>query len=841
MKTQLAALSRFCCLVATGAALLAATEVRALDVIDPTGSIYSNITNSSQFSTGFTATNLFTQNMSSIAVGQTFGGSEWARAGLGSAYVAFQVDQSYSIGSVYWAQRNGSAVPGDNMQVMSIWVSDTTNFTAADPGTPPADVIQLTPNIGSSVWAEYELTNPISGKYVLMYLQQTTNFPNSNPGGNEMRLGLNPTATAPSSSLDPVSKTVYTNGSVTFQAKAAGTIPMTYQWYRDNVPLQDDGRITGANTRLLTVSKVTAADIGNYSLTFTNAFGGAQSGSATLSLTAPPTSGYKAAVMSANPPVGYWELDETSGTTAFDYAGSHNGTYGALSIIGTNGPVPPDQIGFAATNTAVQTTNFMVASAVALPPLNLSTNNRVTITAWIDPIGAQEAYAGLVFSRSGGTISGLSYDATGTKLAYEWGGNRVAFDSGIVLATNQWSFVALVVTPTNATLYSGTNHSIRTAVDAFPQPVQTFAGTTMIGLDVSGGESARTFGGNVDEVAIYDRALSSAEINALYAAGVGTVVPLPVDITLQPTNQDLFWGEKLQLLSSVSGATPITNQWYKDGVAIPGATNVNYSNAGVRPSDAGAYTLVSANVANSVTSQVAQVTVANTFLRVLDPKGSGTVYGNILASSAFGNNFVAWGPTNLFKTDVSSLAIGATMTTEGANKEWACNGTNDAWIAFQVDQSYPVGAVYWSQRVGSGTGDNMETMSIWSSDTTPFATTDPLTPPSDVVSLTPNSGNPVWVRYILQTPITGRYFLLHMQKSALSGNPGGSEMRLAVTSPPPLAAALSGTAPVINWPVYGDLQQADSILGPWIPATNITNGVPFAPPTAQRYYRVIFQ
>ena len=839
MKTQLAALSRFCCLVATGAALLTATEVRALDLIGPTGSIYSNITNSSQFSTGFVASNLFSQDMSLISVGQAFGGSEWAKSGPGSAYVAFQVDQVYNVGSVYWAQRNGSST-GDNMQRMSIWASDDTPFTATNPGVAPANVIALQANIGASVWREYMLTNLIHGKYFLMFLEQTPGNITGNPGGNEMRLGLNPTATAPSITQTPESKTIYTNGQVTFQAAAVGTLFMTNQWYRDTVALVDDSRISGSTTPQVTIKQLSAPDVGSYSMAVTNEFGGIESAGATLTLIPPPTSGYKGAVMN-NSPVGYWELDETSGTTAFDYAGGHNGTYGALSTLGAIGPEAPNQVGFSSTNAGVQTTAFTVASAVTLPPLNLGTNNTVTITAWVKPSGVQQQYAGLVFSRSAGTIAGLSYDSTATKLAYEWAGNRVNFDSGIVLADGQWHFVALVVTPTNATLYSGTNHSMRVAVDTLAEPVQTFAGTTTIGLDVSGGEAARTFNGTIDEVAIFDRALSSSDINALYAAGIGNILPLPVDITLQPTNQDLFWGEKLQLLSSVSGAAPITNQWYKDGVAIPGATNVTYVNPGVRPTDAGDYTLVSANVANSVTSTVAHVTVANTFLRVLDPKGSGTIYGNILASSAFGNNFVAWGPTNLFKTDVSSLAIGATMTTEGANKEWACNGTNDAWIAFQVDQSYPVGAVYWSQRVGSGTGDNMETMSIWSSDTTPFATTDPGTPPSDVVSLALNSGNPVWVRYILPTPITGRYFLLHMQKSVLSGNPGGSEMRLAVTSPPPLAAALSGTAPVINWPVYGDLQQADSILGPWIPATNITNGVPFAPPTAQRYYRVIFQ
>jgi hypothetical protein len=773
-------------------------------------------------------------------VGQTVAGAEWAKSGSGSAYVAFQVDQSYTVGSVFWAQRNGSGT-GDNMQVMNIWSSDTTPFTAADPGVPPSNVIALQANVGAPVWREYFLTNLIAGKYFLMYLQQTPGNITGNPGGSEMRLGLNPVATPPTVTQDPVANTVYTNGSVTFQSGAAGTLFMTFQWYRDNVPLQDDGRITGSTTTQLRISQLTAPDIGNYSMTATNAFGGAQSGPAALALVPPPLTGFKAAALSDSP-VGYWELDEASGPTAFDYAGGNNGTYGAESTIGAAGPQSPEEVGFSGTNTGVGMAAFTVDSAVALPPLNLSTNNLVTMTAWVKPNGVQQQYAGLVFSRSAGTIAGLSYDVTAKKLAYEWAGNRVNFDSGITLADGVWHFLALVVTPTNATLYSGTNHSIRTAVDTFAEPVQTFAGTTMIGLDVDIGEAARTFNGTIDEIAIYNRALSSSDISALYAAGVGNILPLPVDITLEPTNQlSLFFGEQLALVTAVSGASPITNQWYKDDVAIPGATNVTFVNPGVRPSDAGNYYLVSANVANTVTSSVAQVTVDPSFLRILDPKGSGTVYGNISASSVFGNNLATWGPTNLFKTDVSSLPIGALMTTEGSGKEWARAGAGDAWVAFQVDQSYPVGAVYWSQRVGSGTGDNMQSLSIWSSDTTPFAASDPGTAAPDVVALNASSGNPAWVRYLLPTPVTGRYFLLHLQQTTITGNPGGSEFRLAVTSPPPLSITKSAQLPVLTWPVYGDLLQANSLLGPWTPATGITNGVPFGPTAPQQFYRVQFQ
>lgn len=45
-----------------------AGRAQALEVIDPTGAIYTNISASSTFSSGFSSTNLFSQNMSSIAV-----------------------------------------------------------------------------------------------------------------------------------------------------------------------------------------------------------------------------------------------------------------------------------------------------------------------------------------------------------------------------------------------------------------------------------------------------------------------------------------------------------------------------------------------------------------------------------------------------------------------------------------------------------------------------------------------------------------------------------------------------------------------------------------------------
>jgi hypothetical protein len=809
-------------------------RVQALDVIDPTGTAYINVTNSSQFAAAWGASNLFSQDVSFFTIGQTFGGVEWAKAGSGSAYVAFEVDQIYSVGSIFWAQRNGSTT-GDNMQLMSIWASDSTPFTAGDPGVPPQNVIPLQANVGASVWREYTVTNIMSGRYFLMFLQQTPGNITGNPGGNEMRLGLNPPPTPPSVVQAPVGKTIYTGGAVFFEVTAAGSVPMTFQWYKDGVALQNGVRVSGATSTRVKISNLVAGDIGNYYVAITNAFGGLESASAALALTAAPTVGYPAATMT-NLPVAYWQLNEASGTIATDYFGGFNGTYGALSVLGADGPRPADQPGFANTNIAVQTTAFTVDSAVALPPLNLGTNNRVTITAWVKPDGAQNQYAGIVFSRSGGTIAGLSYDVNGANLAYQWAGNRVNFPSGLAIPSGQWSMITLVVTPTNATLYCGTNQTMRTAVDVFNQPVQTFGGTTMIGLDVSSGEAARTFNGAIDEVAIYDRALTEAEVLSLFAAGVGTIILLPVEIATQPTNQALFTGETLALNTLVNGTPPISYQWYFDNSPISGATNKDYVFAGVRPQNAGQYFLIASNQANAITSSVVEVTVSTNVLRVLDPKGF--VYTNVLASSVFGNSS-QWGPTNLFKTDVTSLALGAVMTTEGGGREWAKAGSGAAYVSFEVDQIYDIASVYWSQRVGSGTGDNMQVMSVWASETTPFAAADPGTSPNEVIALNPNSGNPVWTRYLLSNQLRGRYFLLYLEQTTLTGNPGGSEMRLgAIGFPEPLSLQMSGANPVLSWPTFGTLEQADQVTGPWITASGITNGGPLAPTAPQKFFRV---
>jgi hypothetical protein len=245
---------------------------------------------------------------------------------------------------------------------------------------------------------------------------------------------------------------------------------------------------------------------------------------------------YRNALLADNP-FGYWRLNETSGTTAADYMGLRNGTYGANCARGIAGPQPPSLLGFEITNTAARFTNGVANSFVTLPALNLNTNT-VTITAWIYPVGTVASYSGLIFCRNGSDASGLGY-TSGNQLGYTWNTNSSAtwgYMSGLVVPQNQWSLVALVVTPARATLYLCNTNGQLSATNVIAHSAEAFSGNTLIGNDSSSGTGARTFGGLMDEVAVFNYALTLAQVQQLYTSGLTPPPLAPASLTAAGAN-----------------------------------------------------------------------------------------------------------------------------------------------------------------------------------------------------------------------------------------------------------------------------------------------------------------
>lgn len=129
----------------------------------------------------------------------------------------------------------------------------------------------------------------------------------------------------------------------------------------------------------------------------------------------------------------------------------------------------------------------------------------------------------------------------------------------------------------------------------------------------------------------YAVTVANAAGSATSRTAVVTITPAtPVVFLSNPSNQTLFVGQLLNLNVSVSGSSPITYQWQKDGVVLPGATGSSYSRGGVALTDAGRYVLVATNAAGAVSSSAATVTVNPPTVPVIttQPVGANVAFGN---------------------------------------------------------------------------------------------------------------------------------------------------------------------------------------------------------------------
>lgn len=84
----------------------------------------------------------------------------------------------------------------------------------------------------------------------------------------------------------PSSQTLAVGQTASLSVVASGSPPLAYQWRKAGVPLADGGNVSGATTATLTLSPLTSADAGVYTVVVSNAAGAATSASATLAVVA---------------------------------------------------------------------------------------------------------------------------------------------------------------------------------------------------------------------------------------------------------------------------------------------------------------------------------------------------------------------------------------------------------------------------------------------------------------------------------------------------------------------------------------------------------------------------
>jgi hypothetical protein len=168
----------------------------------------------------------------------------------------------------------------------------------------------------------------------------------------------------------------------------------------------------------------------------------------------------------------------------------------------------------------------------------------------------------------------------------------------------QWHHVAWVDNNGQGTLYIDGN------LDATTNYVP---GNLLLNTTVVGGLLANNdFAGSIDDVGMWERALTQSEVQDAMTNGIQTPVPaFAPGVTQDPVSVATTVGDRAKFSILPNGTRPLTLQWIKDGNPISGATGSQLSLFNVSAADAGQYAVIVGNAATSVTSASATLTVSN--------------------------------------------------------------------------------------------------------------------------------------------------------------------------------------------------------------------------------------
>ncbi|MBP5761000.1 MAG: hypothetical protein J6W90_06450, partial [Verrucomicrobia bacterium] len=307
---------------------------------------------------------------------------------------------------------------------------------------------------------------------------------------------------APTVEAQPVGGEIYANdGTYTLSVKPAGTPPLTVKWYLN-------GNETAYEGESVQIAR-TAANAGSWTAKVSNAYGSVESDAAVISFYQ-PKSDYEALVASLVP-LAYWRLGEAEGTTAYEYASGFNGVYDEHQTLGAAGAIAKD------TDTAV---TFDGTSYMSVPGMNF-TSDTITMLAWIKPNGPINNYTGILFDRGN---SAVGIDIVDNQPCYHWNDSQYSYRSGLYISEGEWSLIAMVVTPTEATFYLGDSAgTLTSAVNTVAHSPAKLTGAFSIGGDKNW--SDRRFKGDIDEPVVFGYALSADQIESIYKKGLGGDTP----------------------------------------------------------------------------------------------------------------------------------------------------------------------------------------------------------------------------------------------------------------------------------------------------------------------------
>ena len=461
----------------------------------------------------------------------------------------------------------------------------------------------------------------------------------------------------------PVPGSVFPDQSFTFNVGVVGDLAtLTYQWKLNG------NNIANATDSSYVIATAEAANNGIYSCWVTNLYGWTNSANAMLMVMG--TNAYTQTIR-GDSPISYWRLDETNGTIAYDAVGGNNGGYNNVTLNQPGfAPTDPDPGISLPTSSAargyVQVNNYA--------PFNFNASSTFTLEGWVNSTNfttKQRLFSTLYLSSPGGYAFGIL--PGGTQLEFTAGAVRDTDTTTLpsALVTGTWYHLVLTCDGNTYIFYVNGNPVYSTTVSggasagvAVPLVLGCNPPAYTIGTGDGGAEQVK---GSLDEMAIYNTALSQTAVTNHYLARYGTLT-LPIasaPSAIPPTN---YVSLSSTLQANAAGQL-LTYQWYKGvapgGTLLSGQTGQTLTLSPLQLTDAGSYWVQVTNPKGTVNSpstylavlpiptNASQLNLTNGLVLHLPfDSVSGGVYNDISGRSNNGTNV---GATTL----VSPGAVGA--------------------------------------------------------------------------------------------------------------------------------------------------------------------------------------
>lgn len=496
----------------------------------------------------------------------------------------------------------------------------------------------------------------------------------------------------PSIITQPSNRTATIGENVTFSVVGDGSLPLSYLWRFNGT------NISGTTNNYLTLTNVQSTNSGFYSVVISNSVGLITSSNAMLTVNLP----LPASVPAPAGLVGWWKGE----SNVVDSIGDANGyeTNGANYGSGTVG-----------TGFRFNTTNnqVIIPNAAAL---NFGTNQNFSVEAWIQAEPTPGNFNGIV-SIVSKIATPDAYSGAGWSLHLEYG--RLGFQmlQAPIHYESHW-------TSPGPDLQDGLFHHVAATVDRTSHTggklyvdgkiIMTFDPTQESGdLSTEGpvyigchnnSQFNTYFKGIIDEVSVYNREISAAEIQSVYVAAAGgkSADPVAPFIVVQPVSRQVRQGSDLTISVGVVGAQPLTYQWIYNGFNISDGTNNSLTLTNFQPRNIGIYAVAISNAIGTITSSNAVMTI---IVPVQAPQGlvgwwrgesnvvdefsglsgwltNGTIHGNAEAGYGLGEVGTGFAFDGMNQQAVSPNPIGLNF---GSNQNFSV----EAWI-----QAQPVSTFY---------------------------------------------------------------------------------------------------------------------------------------------------